>query len=248
MNIEELALRRGIIESCKAMNASGINQGTSGNISARYGDSLLITPSGVPYEELAPEDIAAMPIQGEYGSWTGPMRPSSEWRFHLDIIRARPEVGAVVHAHSTYCTTLAICGRQIPALHYMIAAAGGPTVRGGILCHLWHQGAVGERAQGAGGAQLLPAGQSRHDRHGPESEARDVAGHRARDPGAAVLPEPGHRRPEVLPDSEIAHVMERFRDYGPRGKAAPAPEIAAGAIAGAATRAKTPAKDRQARK
>ena len=129
MNIEELALRRGIIESCKAMNASGINQGTSGNISARYGDSLLITPSGVPYEELAPEDIAAMPIQGEDGSWTGPMRPSSEWRFHLDIIRARPEVGAVVHAHSTYCTTLAICGREIPALHYMIAAAGGPTVR-----------------------------------------------------------------------------------------------------------------------
>src|SRR5579885_3733881 len=102
MDREELAVRRGIVEACRAMNASGINQGTSGNISARFGEVLLITPSGLPYEEMAPQDIVRMPIEGEYGSWEGAMRPSSEWRFHLDIVRARPEVGAVVHAHSTY--------------------------------------------------------------------------------------------------------------------------------------------------
>ena len=129
MKGEELALRRGIIEACREMNASDINQGTSGNISVRYGDALLITPSGVSYGEMSPRDIARMPIEGKYGAWTGPMKPSSEWRFHLDIIRARPEVGAVVHAHSTYATALAISGREIPAMHYMIAAAGGPSVR-----------------------------------------------------------------------------------------------------------------------
>ena len=82
------------------MNAIGLNQGTSGNISARFGDRMLITPSGVPYDEMAAEDIAAMPIEGEYGSWDGPLAPSTEWRFHLDITRARPEVGAIVHAHT----------------------------------------------------------------------------------------------------------------------------------------------------
>src|SRR5215475_5460436 len=92
MNREELELRKGIIASCRAMNSLGINQGTSGNISARHGNTMLITPSGVPYEELKPADIAAMLIDGEYGSWSGPFNPSSEWRFHLDIMRSRPDV------------------------------------------------------------------------------------------------------------------------------------------------------------
>jgi L-fuculose-phosphate aldolase len=101
----------------------------SGNISARLGDALLITPSGLPYEEMAPEDIAVMPLEGEYGSWKGPYAPSTEWRFHLDIMRARRDVGAIVHAHSLYATVLGICGREIPAIHYMIGMCGGPTVR-----------------------------------------------------------------------------------------------------------------------
>ena len=126
---EEMELRRGIIAACRAMNSLGINQGTSGNISARYRDVMLITPSGVPYEDIKPGDIATMPIKGEYGSWSGPLNPSSEWRFHLDIMRSRPEVGSVVHTHSTYATTLAICGKEIPAIHYMVAASGGPNIR-----------------------------------------------------------------------------------------------------------------------
>ncbi len=129
MTDEELALRRAIIAACLAMNARGINQGKSGNISARFGKSLLITPSGLPYEDLQPQDIAVMPLEGEYGSWTGPYAPSSEWRFHIDIMHARADVNAVVHCHSLYATVLAICGREIPAIHYMIAMAGGPTVR-----------------------------------------------------------------------------------------------------------------------
>ena len=126
--MHEATLRRDIVEQARAMNALGINQGTSGNISARCGDTMLITPSATPYDAMQPEQVAAMPLDRE-AAWTGPLPPSTEWRFHRDILRARPEVGAVIHTHATYCTTLAILGREIPAVHYMIAAFGGPSVR-----------------------------------------------------------------------------------------------------------------------
>ncbi|MGC8524427.1 MAG: class II aldolase/adducin family protein [Acidibrevibacterium sp.] len=125
----ENAVRTAIVAACRQMNALGINQGTSGNISVRHGETMLISPSAVPYETMRPEDIAVMPLGGEYGAWSGPLAPSSEWRFHLDILRARPEIGAVVHSHPTFCTTLAITRREIPACHYMIAAFGGTNVR-----------------------------------------------------------------------------------------------------------------------
>ena len=125
----EQDLRQEIVDSARAMNAMGINQGTSGNISARWGDTMLITPSATPYEAMRPEQVAAMPISGQHGAWTGPLKPSTEWRFHLDILRGRPDAGAVVHSHATFCTTLAIARREIPACHYMIAAFGGANVR-----------------------------------------------------------------------------------------------------------------------
>ncbi len=121
--------REAIVAACRQMNALGINQGTSGNISVRHGDAMLISPSATPYHSMRPEEIAAMPLEGEYGAWSGPLKPSTEWRFHLDIMRARPEVGAIVHSHPTYCTTLAIARKEIPACHYMIAAFGGTNVR-----------------------------------------------------------------------------------------------------------------------
>ncbi len=129
MKKEELALRAAIVAKCRWMNASGLNQGTSGNISARFGDRMLITPSATPYEAMEPEMIASMPLEGEYGAWDGPLKPSTEWRFHLDILRARPEAGAVVHTHSTYATVLAIARKPIPACHYMMAAFGGMEIR-----------------------------------------------------------------------------------------------------------------------
>jgi len=102
MSEADLGLRRTIIDQCRWMNASGLNQGTSGNISARTGDVMLITPSAVPYEEMKPRMIAAMPLEGDYGFWAGPLNPSVEWRFHLDIMKARKYVGAIVHTHSIY--------------------------------------------------------------------------------------------------------------------------------------------------
>jgi L-fuculose-phosphate aldolase len=118
--------RQSIIDACRRMNALGINQGTSGNISLRHDDGMLITPTSVPYDAMTVDQIVFM---GMDGSFAGGQRPSSEWRFHLDILRSREDVGAVVHAHPTYCTILAIMGLEIPAVHYMIAAAGGDTIR-----------------------------------------------------------------------------------------------------------------------
>ena len=129
MTKAERALRQAIIDQCKFMNACGLNQGTSGNISARFEDRMLITPSATPYDRMEPEMIAAMPFDAEYGTWEGPLKPSTEWRFHFDILKSRTDMGAVVHAHPTYCTTLAIARKEIPACHYMIAAFGGTTVR-----------------------------------------------------------------------------------------------------------------------
>lgn len=122
-------VRQSIIDHCRKMNALGINQGTSGNISARYEDRMLITPSAAPYDEMTPDMIASLPLEGEYGAWDGPRRPSTEWRFHLDIMRSRPEVQAVIHTHAIYSTILAIAHKPIPACHYMIAAFGGDDVK-----------------------------------------------------------------------------------------------------------------------
>ncbi len=128
MTKTERALRQEIIDRCLEMNANGINQGTSGNISARFGDRMLISPSAIPYADLTPEMIASMPLDGD-GEWEGPAKPSTEWRFHFSLLRERPDAHAVVHAHPTYCTTLAIARKEIPACHYMIAAFGGNNVR-----------------------------------------------------------------------------------------------------------------------
>ena len=120
------AKRQSIINACRQMNASGINQGTSGNISLRHEDGMLITPTSTPYEAMQPEQIVFMNLEGPLDAT---QRPSSEWRFHRDIFKARPEVNAVVHAHPPYATILAIMGLSIPPVHYMIACAGGDTIR-----------------------------------------------------------------------------------------------------------------------
>ncbi len=211
-------LRRRIVEALRWMNASGLNQGTSGNISVRAGGSMLISPSGVPYEQMKPEDVVEMPIEGEYGRFRArpPHVPSSEWRFHLDIMRSRPEVGAVVHAHSTYATTLAICRREIPACHYMIAAAGGPSIR----CAEYATFGTKELSQ-----SVLAALEGRNcclmANHGMLATGPTLD----KAMWLAVELETLARQyylslliggPVLLSDEEIGRVMEKFRSYGPR--------------------------------
>ena len=209
----ELGLRREIVEACRRMERLGINQGTSGNLSARWRSGLLVTPSGLDYDIMTPEDIVYMAMDGSYD---GTLAPSSEWRFHRDILRSRADVNAVVHAHPAYCTALSIARRNIPAVHYMIAAAGGPTVRcapyatfgtealsknavealeGRLCCLLANHGMI------ACGATLEKALWLANEL---ETLARQYV----------ISLQLGG--PYVLPDDEIERVIEKFKNYGPR--------------------------------
>ncbi|MEM7445999.1 MAG: class II aldolase/adducin family protein, partial [Pseudomonadota bacterium] len=123
---QEQLIREQIVDACREMNAKGINQGTSGNISVRFDQGCLITPTSLDYDDMEPDDIVYLL---EDGTTDGPRKPSSEWRFHRDILMARPEFNAIVHAHPLKSTALAIMGREIPAVHYMVAVFGGPVVR-----------------------------------------------------------------------------------------------------------------------
>ncbi|MCR4266157.1 class II aldolase/adducin family protein [Nitratireductor sp. ZSWI3] len=123
--MKETTLREEMVSICRRMNASGINQGTAGNLSVRTKDGFLITPSGLPYEIMTPADIVEMDFDGTYSG----RLPSSEWRFHRDILRAREDVNVVLHCHSIYATTLACHYKTIPSFHYMTGVAGGTTIR-----------------------------------------------------------------------------------------------------------------------
>lgn len=119
-------LRQDIVETSARINSLGLNQGTSGNVSARTGDGFLITPSGIAYETMTCDQIVPMDLGGQHsGDWL----PSSEWRMHLDIYRGRPEAKAIVHVHSCHATALSCLRLEIPSFHYMIAVAGGTTIR-----------------------------------------------------------------------------------------------------------------------
>ena len=118
--------RRQLIDSALAMGRHGLNRGTAGNVSVRHGDGFYITPTGMPYAALDVDDIPLMALDGTH---QGHRQPSSEWRFHRDLYASRPEVGAVLHAHSPFAVSLACLRADIPPFHYMIARFGGDSIR-----------------------------------------------------------------------------------------------------------------------
>ena len=126
MSDDDSVQRRAMVDTCRRMNASGINQGTAGNISLRDRDGFLITPTSLPYDRMEPEDLVRMSFDGSY---EGRRRPSSEWRFHRDILASRQDIDVVLHCHSIYATTLACHHKTIPSFHYMTGVAGGTTIR-----------------------------------------------------------------------------------------------------------------------
>jgi L-fuculose-phosphate aldolase len=212
--MKEKDLRVAIIAQCRAMNASGLNQGASGNISARLGEAMLITPSAIPYGDMRPEMVAAMPLGGEYGAWSGRYKPSTEWRLHLDIMRARPDVGAIVHCHPTYATALSMLHKPIPAAHYMIALFGGPTIR----CTAYAPYGTKELAD------LAVAGLEERNgvllgNHGIIAAGANLAEAMYRASELETLAKMYHLalvagRPVVLADDEVMRIVERFKSYG----------------------------------
>jgi L-fuculose-phosphate aldolase len=216
----EQALRNAIVAACRAMEAAGLNQGTSGNVSVRWGDGLLITPSGRPYDAMGPADIVALDREGRFDH---PLKPSSEWRFHRDILAARPELGAVVHAHPVHATAFAICRRDIPAAHYMIAAAGGPTIRCGgyaeygteALSRIALAALEGRLACLLANHGLIACGADLDRALWLAIEVETLC----RQYAAALQV----GTPVILSDEEIARVVERFKSYGLNAQSGPAP-------------------------
>lgn len=115
-----------VVDASARMVRLGLNRGTSGNVSVRWGDGFMITPSGMPPSAIHPENVVLMDMDG---IWNGPSVPSSEWQLHRDIYQARPEINAVVHCHPAFCVTLAVLHKAIPQYHYMVAKAGGHDIR-----------------------------------------------------------------------------------------------------------------------
>ncbi|WP_237154173.1 class II aldolase/adducin family protein [Oryzibacter oryziterrae] len=124
--LPNLDIREDIIATCKRMNAAGLNIGSAGNLSVRIPGGLLLTPSGIAYDKMTPEMIVEMDDDGRY---FGDYIPSSEWRFHYDILKARPDVNVVLHSHATSCSILACCRMDIPPIHYMIGVGGGSIIK-----------------------------------------------------------------------------------------------------------------------
>jgi L-fuculose-phosphate aldolase len=125
--VRHARLRRAVVLAARSLDAAGLNRGTSGNVSARIAGGLLVTPTGVAPAALRAASIVLLDARGTVKQ--GALAPSSEWRIHRDVLAARPEAGAVVHAHPTHATALACQGLDIPAFHYMVAAAGGASIR-----------------------------------------------------------------------------------------------------------------------
>jgi L-fuculose-phosphate aldolase len=123
--VNDAELRQALVDHGRRMNAVGINQGKSGNLSIRVDDGFLVTPSALAYEVMESSDVVKMRWDGTYD---GKRRPSTEWRLHRDIYLGRKDARAIVHAHAMFSTTLACLDREIPAFHYMVGMAGGSTI------------------------------------------------------------------------------------------------------------------------
>lgn len=216
--VRERELRAAIVTTARRMNAERINRGKSGNVSARFAergfDGFLVTPTGMPYETMTGADVVAMTLDGEA---RGARRPSSEWRFHVALYRARGDVAAIVHAHAPFATSLACLGRGIPAFHYMVAVAGGRDIRCAPYATFGTQeladrvveAMAGRRACLMANHGMIAAGATLDAALALAVEVEGLAEAYWR---ALQVGEPA-----LLPDAEMDRVLEKFRDYGQPG-------------------------------
>ncbi len=124
--MNENDIRRKIVSTAQAMSTLGLSPGKSGNVSTRFEDGIIITPSGVSYDAMGTDDLVFVKMNGEV---TAPrLKPSSETALHLAVYKAHEDAHAIVHCHSPAATALACAREPIPAFHYMVAVAGGKTI------------------------------------------------------------------------------------------------------------------------
>jgi len=193
------------------MNVAGLNRGTAGNVSARHDDGFVVTPTGMDYDESVAGDMVFVGLDGRV---EGRRKPSSEWRFHRDIYAARPEAGAIVHAHAPFATALACRGEPIPPFHYMIARFGGADIRCAAYATFGSQelsDAIIAAIDGRNGCLMA--------HHGMVVFGADLKQALALAIEFEALCEQYWRvlclgPASLLPEDEMRRVIEKFRSYG----------------------------------
>jgi L-fuculose-phosphate aldolase len=205
--------RQELLRAVQRLNTGTLNQGTSGNMSLRLEAGFLVTPSGVPYDDLEESDLVSVGLDGTVAPKQ--LRPSSEWRFHRDIYATRTEAAAIVHAHPLYATSLACLRRSIPAFHYMVAAAGGDSIR----CAEYATFGTAELSQNALAALedrracllanhgIIAFGETLPKAMALALEVENLAAQYCQ---VLQLGEP-----LLLDSEEMARVLAKFADYGP---------------------------------
>lgn len=211
------ALRRELIATALEMNRSGLNQGTAGNLSVRCGTGMLITPTGLPYDRLTPDDVVYLGEgEGEQPAGAGQRQPSSEWRIHRDVYRARPDAGAILHAHPVHSTALACLRRPLPAFHYMVAVAGGRDIRCAPYATFGSQALSDHVLEALGGRRACLMAN-----HGILALSASLAGALAlaqelEQLARSYLQCLAVGEPAILDDAEMDRVLEKFKSYGQR--------------------------------
>lgn len=208
----ENALREALLQTARRLVSLGLNKGTAGNASVRLdAGAFLITPSGLPPEDMTIETLAALSFSGSSQSRC---RPSTEWRLHRDLLVQRPDINAVIHVHSPFAVTLACLHKDIPPFNYMIAVAGGDSIRCAPYA-LFGAQALSDMALKAiaGRNACLLA------HHGMVAVGRDLKQALAVAVEVESLCEQYWRilqlgEPILLSETQMQEVLEQFRHYG----------------------------------
>jgi L-fuculose-phosphate aldolase len=211
----EEQVRAEVVATARAMSASGLSPGRSGNVSARFSDGMLITPSGLAYDLMESADIVFVDGDGSVDS--GQRAPSTEWHFHLAAYRARPDLHALVHTHSLHATVLACAGRNIPAFHYMVAVAGGSDIP--LVPYATFGTAQLAEYVAAGLASRKACLMANHGQValGTSLAAALELAHEVEVLAEQYLKVLMLGPAKLLPDEEMAIVLEKFKSYGRAG-------------------------------
>ncbi len=212
----ETDARHELVDTALKMSLRGLSPGRSGNVSRRWRDGMMITPSGLIYGEMTPADVVVVGADGSVAK--GQRTPSSEWRFHLAAYRARPDMGAIVHTHSPNATVLACAHRPIPAFHYMVAAAGGSDIPLVPYATFGTEALARHVADGLRHRQACLMAN-----HGAIAIGATLAAALDLADTIEILAEQYCKvlmlgRAHILPDAEMAEVLQRFKSYGQSAK------------------------------
>lgn len=209
---DEDRLRAGVVAVMRAMDARGLNRGTSGNVSARLGEAMLVSPSGVPPERLTPD--AVVRVEADGSTPAGSLKPSSEWRMHWRLLALRPDCNAVVHCHSRHATILACANKPIPPMHYMVAVGGGASVPVAPYATFGSDALADTVIETLGGRYAALMANHGQVVVAPSLDLALLIAEEIEEQAAVYWGTIALGGPVLLDNAEMARILDRFRSYG----------------------------------